>query len=358
MEALCKSLKGSAWEEACSYAEEHDKLKLSDVDGGYDVVQVKEEEGANASLSKAREGSGDSIFSVPEAAERFLSSLTAQSPLFPILRKKIEIPWIADDLDPKTKEDDELTSWLTDHIQAIQKDLSSRKVDPKGFDYEVRLYQKLLAEMTKSVKDGGLGLEFDTEESHPARTVIDVWRDRKADCVEFADLFLLASEIAGVPVEPLELYQDANGASQQHVRIGLRNPATGAVEKIVDLQSGYFGDPISGELWTTISKRELLADYYNMKGTREGDATQAEADVDIALQLNPHHYLILFNKAYYCYRRDDLSSAKDFLLASVRSNPRYARAYQNLMLVARDLGDRDLASWAEGRHKILTGSHF
>jgi hypothetical protein len=357
MTKICKGVENTFLADVCQAAEERGDLTQA-FDLGFEETRLVSDQDSGAKIVRETAGAGDDVMSLPEAADRFLESLTSASPLYPFLRKKIEIPWIADDLDSTTNGDDELISWLTDHIHAIQSDLASQKVDPNDFDYTVRLCRELLAEMTKPAKDGGLGLTFDTDEGHAARSLIDVWRDRKANCVEFADLFLQASQIAGIPVEPLELYQDANGASQQHVRIGLRNPATSSVEKIVDLQSGYFSDPIPGELWTPISKRELLADYYNMRGAREDDATRAEADIDIALQLNPHHYLILFNKAYYCYRREDLGAAKDLLLASIRSNPRYARAYQNLILVAGDLGDRKLASWAEGRRKNLTDPEF
>jgi tetratricopeptide (TPR) repeat protein len=196
-------------------------------------------------------------------------------------------------------------------------------------------------------------IAFDKEETGPARDPLDVYRDGKANCIEFVALFLMAADLLGIPAVPLELFQDAQGNFVEHVRIGIKDPATGRVSHAADLASGVFGKPANGERWVELTRREFLSDYYNLKGVREKDATTAEAEVDFALRLNPRNYLGLYNKAYYAAARGKPTHALSYLLKSIAAYPRYPLAYWNLMRIADQLDRPEIAAWAFERYRDL-----
>lgn len=213
--------------------------------------------------------------------------------------------------------------------------------------------KSLFQAMMAPARRGGLGVVFDEEESGPARAAMDVYRDRKANCVEFASFFLMAADLLGIPAVPMELFEDAAGHFVEHIRIGVPGPETGEIVNVADLADGRFGPPADGEKGAVRTRREFLADYFNLKAVREKHADAAEGEIDFALRLDPRNHLALYNKAYYAAARGKPRHALSYLLRSIAAYPRYPLAYWNLKRVAEGLGETEIAAWAFERYQAL-----
>lgn len=215
-----------------------------------------------------------------------------------------------------------------------------------GFDYAAAKAGRLFEAMIRPVSRGGLGLRFDTEEKGPLRDAVGVYRDRIANCEEFVVLYLMAADLCGIPAVPMELFQNASGNPQLHLRIGIQNPQTGDVELVADLADNSFGRPSESEVSITLTRLEMLAYYYNLRGVREQNPFRAESYVDFAYRLNPDNYLILHNRAYYRAQRGALREARALLLQSIANYPHYQPAYWNLRVIADRLHNPELSQWA------------
>lgn len=275
---------------------------------------------------------------------------------FAYLKGKLEIPWIAEDLDPNTTEDKDLRDWVEAQGKAIRKDLQDAgKYSPGTFPYQLAFAEQLFQAMIRPQSQGGFGLTFDPVEKGPQRSLLDIYRQRKATCFDFTVLFMMAmrQEMPGLEITPIYLYQHKSGETVDHLRIGIKNPATGKFEKMADLQYGYFGDLMANELWAPVSKAEVLVYYYNLKAAGSKDDKIAEAFVDQALNLSPKNYLSLFNKSYYRIQQKDWAEARKYLLASIAANPNYRDSYNNLYFVAKETRQEQLKAWALSRYQDL-----
>jgi tetratricopeptide (TPR) repeat protein len=165
--------------------------------------------------------------------------------------------------------------------------------------------------------------------------------------VEFVTVFLMASDMAGIPVEPVELLKNASGTAQEHVRIGVRNDATGAIEGNVDLATGKAGANASGELWARMSRLDFLSYYYMTRGVRESRWD----DVRLAYRMNPGNYFVLYNMAAFAFREGEARAAQkqankaktmyddalSYLTSSIASYPNYQPAHDGLQQVQQRL---------------------
>lgn len=272
------------------------------------------------------------------------------------LRDRVEIPWIPDDLNPKTSEDQDLRKWVADQVASIRADLSKKGVTEGTFAYRLELGRRIFESFRRGRDEGGFGLSFDAAETFP-RSLVQIYRDRKATCLDFANLYLMAAGIAGLPVVPVELLRSGNKV-QHHLAVAFLDPAstTNAIHTIVDLQPpASFGPPPSWEVWSPLSKLDLVVHFYNAKGVRDLDATKGEVMIDLALSLSPRNYLALFNKSYWEALRGNYLKAKGYLLASITSNPIYSRSYWNLHVIADATNDEVTSRWALGEWKRITG---
>lgn len=268
------------------------------------------------------------------------------------VRRGREIPWVHHDSSPRGREETQLVRWIRDEDSKINRDLFQMGFRQCDFDYVAAKARLLFEAMIRPVSLGGLGLRFDTQETGPLRDVVGVYRDRIANCEEFVVLFLMAADLCGIPALPIELFQDAAGNPQLHLRIGIQNPQTGEIEFVADLANGFFGRPSQGEAAVTLTRLEMLSYYYNLKGAREPNPLRAASFINFAYRLNPGNYLTLCNEAYYRARGGALREAKGLLLQSITNYPHYPPAYWNLRVIAERLGDQTLSQWALQRSSL------
>lgn len=260
-------------------------------------------------------------------------------------------------LDPAENDEPRLRLLIEPQARRIRSVLSHRHLTPGTLEYRHQFHRLLMAFVTLAPERGGLGIRFDREVG-PPRTPSRVLSDRRAACLDFVTFYRLASEISGEPLTPLELFQSESGA-RMHVAMGILDPETGALRYVVDLQNV---DPVSrprpADVWSEISRRELLAYFYNARGARSSDPVQAESDIDFGLRLSPENYLLLFNKAYYSMQGGRLNEAKDLLQRSIAANPTYSPAYMNLNQLALRMRDQTLADAAWSGYRRSVSKHL
>lgn len=247
-------------------------------------------------------------------------------------------------IDPRMGESQSVYEGFAEAVRTLVAALPGSRFECGTVPQQQVLAQRIFLCMTESPSRGGLGLQFDSEGSG-TRTLADTYRDRRANCLEFVNFYLVAARIAGIEAVPLERFRDGTG-SELHVAVGLLDPVTGQIGTIIDLEGSRFGPPRNDEIWSEISGRELLAYYYNARGIRNPDPIRGEQEIDLALRLNPGNYLLLFNKACLAVQRGALEEGRDLLLESAAAFPGYGPAYYNLNAVALRLQDDALAGWA------------
>ncbi|MFO1464167.1 MAG: hypothetical protein U1F66_10360 [bacterium] len=276
---------------------------------------------------------------------------------FAYLQGKLEIPWIADDLDPSTLEDKNLRDWIEAQGKLIREGLIQEARHPVGsFAYQLAFAERFFQALIRPQSQDGFGLSFDPVQGGPQRSLRDVFRQRLATCFDFSVLFMMAmrQEMPDLEITPIYLYQHKSGDIVDHLRIGIKNPATGTFERMADIQYGYFGALAPDEIWAPVSKVEVLVYYYNLKAAGSKDPKLAEAYVDLAINLSPKNYLSLFNKAFFRLQQKDWGTAQRYLLASIAANPNYRDSYNNLFFVAKETGQEYLRNWALTKYQELS----
>ncbi len=323
MSRPCDSLTDRLDRNLCRRLADREIIDEANLDSGYESFQLE----GDRFVREVRSAGDQRI--VPELYDRVIPLAETRREVWELLKAGRSVPWSRFQVEGPKGES--LRSWI----------LKFEKTQP------------LFAAMIAPADQGGLGIVFDEEESGPARGVMDVYRDRKANCIEFVAFFLMAADLLGLPAVAMELFEDAEGYFVEHVRIGIQDPATGQVTHAADVANGFFGEPPDAEKWVALTRREFLSYYYNLKGVREKDAASAESEIDFALRLNPRNYLGLYNKAYYSAARGKPRHALSYLLKSISSYPRYPFAYWNLKRIAEQLGESEIAEWASERYQQL-----
>lgn len=305
-------------------------------------------------------GKPDGKSSPPEVYGKVLP-LTHRSPsLQSLLKGKMEIPWIEGTRTKPSAGQSPLRDWFMVQVEKLKKALTKKGLKKGGFPYTLAMGDGLFQAMTRPTTKGGLGLDSDPQLDRPFKILGEIYRDvrnkkRKVTCLEFILLFIWAARRAGIPVVPVNTYKSISGKSLDHIMIGFKNPKTGKIEKIADIENKHFGDPGKGEVWGEIPLQELWAHYFNAKPWTGMDPKKSEAWVDKALRLVPNHYLFLYNKGTLRLKVGDFAAAKDYLLKSIRAHPHYPHSYVNLVHAADGLKDEALALWAAGQYLAIHG---
>jgi tetratricopeptide (TPR) repeat protein len=339
MSTFCKIADDPNAQALCQSLEINEKVTLADLDVGVDetrIMKVNDE-----FLPSMVKGGADGKVDAPEVYRRAIEvaeEKDRQGVPLDFLQGRLQIPWIPMAPMAPMAADASLKKRISSQVQAIRKELSQKGPKEGSLDYDIAFGRKIFDYLRRDADQGGFGLSFDFADSYP-RTLADMDKERKATCLDFTNLFLMAARNAGIAAVPLELFRRGN-AVQLHLAIGFLNPATQSIHTVIDLQPpGYFGPPKAGDLWAPITRLELLTHYDSARGAREKDAAQGESWIDAALRLSPRHYLPLFNKSYFVAQRGDYQKAKKLLLESIASNPVFVDSYWNLSEVLGAMGD-------------------
>jgi len=273
-------------------------LSPNDLDRGVDETRLSKVQGGYRPAPQTI-GQRDGLLSATEVYQKIIEVAENRPAPSQFLKGRLEIPWTIDPQNFRTPDEGPLRNWALSQIRLIKNDLAREGRREGDFSFDVELSRRLFVRLTLPPSQGGLGLTFDPILKNSPRSLGEIFTQRHANCLDFTVLFLMIADLAGLPLVPINLYKEGSGKAIDHLRIGLKNPRTGIVEKIADIQVAYFGDSKSGEIWAPVSRRELLSFYYNAKAVKESDPQKAEAHTDFALRLGPRNYLALFNKGFY-----------------------------------------------------------
>lgn len=211
-----------------------------------------------------------------------------------------------------------------------------RRVAVPGATREQKLHR--LAEFIFS--DDGLALEYDNSTT---RTVAEVWRDGRANCLSFTLLFVALARELGLDAyvqevgEVLAWYQgDDVVFSATHVNAGIR---LGSTRQTADLDANIL---ITRGRPRAISDTRALAHFLNNLGAEwmvEGDLEGAHAALRASLAAAPDFAAAWSNLGVLLGRMGDTAAAEHALLEALRRARHHAPALSNLVHLYRRLGD-------------------
>ncbi|MFO1519802.1 MAG: hypothetical protein U1F57_09105 [bacterium] len=320
---------------------------LKTLDQGYSRLDFRQA----SKPARVTEEAGNGALSPPEVYDAFLrfvedeedrrvratSQKMTKPPTFDpkrlkFLKEKGEtiVPWVFDDLNPKTTDDEKLFLQALKRIEEIKKDLKGKKLSEGTAEHSRALAEALLDFLQATPKKGGLELVYDPDGSHPARSFGDVLRERKMNCLEFLYLYLALGRMAGLSVFPIDVFRNAKGDLLEHVAMALRyDPKDPQKILFLDIAVGKASETPAGP-WAELSRMDLIAYFYNSQATT-ADKEKAGDLYLKALRYAPLHYMALSNYGGWLEDvKGQLKEAEKFLLQAEKVNPQYPFPYLGL----------------------------
>jgi tetratricopeptide (TPR) repeat protein len=188
--------------------------------------------------------------------------------------------------------------------------------------------------------DGGLMLRYDNETT---RTVAEVYRDRKANCLSFTLFFVALAREIGLEAQVQEVgevlawYQDEGVIySADHVNVGVR---TAVQWQVVDVDSNIIA---ARSRPRGIDDRRAMAHFYNNRAAERmaiGDPGSAQALLTAALAEAPDFVPALNNLGVLRTRMNDHAGAEEAYLAALRHQRNNAPTMMNLVALYHRTGD-------------------
>ncbi|AKC88034.1 transglutaminase-like domain-containing protein [Pseudoxanthomonas suwonensis] len=188
--------------------------------------------------------------------------------------------------------------------------------------------------------DDGLALEYDNSTT---RTVAEVYRDRKANCLSFTLLFVALAREAGLEAQVQEVgevlawYQDEGVIyNANHVNVGVR---VGTQWQVVDVDTNILA---ARNRPRGIDDRRAMAHFHNNRGAEllvEGDSGGARAALLAALEDDPDFVAAWNNLGVLLLREGDVRGAEHAYFSALRRNHQHAATLSNLVGLYRRNGD-------------------
>jgi Flp pilus assembly protein TadD len=188
--------------------------------------------------------------------------------------------------------------------------------------------------------DDGLALQYDNEVT---RTVAEVYRDRKANCLSFTLLFVALAREAGLAAQVQEVgevlawYQDEGVIyNANHVNVGVR---TSTQWQVVDVDTNILA---ARNRPRGIEDRRAMAHFLNNRGAEimaTGDLAGAHTMLGAALRDDPSFVPALNNMGVLLLREGDPRGAEKAYKAALRENEKHAATLSNLVVMYTRTGD-------------------
>lgn len=278
-------------------------------------------------------------------------------------RGATQLPFIFEDLDPKTRDDEIFFRIALKKIQQTQNSLAIKGIYPESANYQEQMALALFAWIRRPRIFRGLGIKYVDRPPYPAKNLGQIFSLRKASCLEFTYLFLALGRLARLNVIPIEVFRNTEGQLILHNRIGVllrhqeslvtKSPVSlgkpqspkrlssldGKETDILflDIADGLAGKRL-GEVWWEISRLDLIALYYNDFGVlNRGE--KAKSHFEKALRYAPSHYLVRTNLGFWHLKvmQDGENGLREFLEAK-RDNPQFPFLYKGLEIIYRAKG--------------------
>ncbi|WP_028920278.1 transglutaminase domain-containing protein [Pseudoxanthomonas suwonensis] len=220
--------------------------------------------------------------------------------------------------------------------EELRAEVRKRVVEPGGGSRSRKL--DLLAAYVFG--DDGLALDYDNDYT---RTVSEVYRDRKANCLSFTLLFVALAREAGLDAQVQEVgevlawYQDEGVIyNANHVNVGVR---TGAQWQVVDVDTNILA---ARNRPFGVDDRRAMAHFHNNRGAElmaDGDLASAHLALRAALQDDPEFVPAWNNYGVLLLRMGDPQGAEHAYLTGLRHKREHAATLSNLVSLYRRTGD-------------------
>ncbi|GAB3504806.1 tetratricopeptide repeat protein [Pseudoxanthomonas daejeonensis] len=188
--------------------------------------------------------------------------------------------------------------------------------------------------------DDGLALEYDNETT---RTVSEVYRDRKANCLSFTLLFVALAREAGLEAQVQEVgevlawYQDEGVIyNANHVNVGVR---TTMQWQVVDVDTNILA---ARNRPRGITDQRAMAHFHNNRGAElmaAGDPLGARSALLASLADAPDFVPAWNNMGVLLLRQGDSRGAERAYLTALRTKSDHAATLSNLVGLYRRAGD-------------------
>jgi tetratricopeptide (TPR) repeat protein len=276
-----------------------------------------------------------------------------------------EVPFIFDDLDPKTHHDEELFCKSLAKVKEIKEDLKTKGLKEKSPEYNKALAVALF-DFVRTPKDkGGLGIQFLQKAKGPGRNLGQIYAEGSATCLEFVELYYALGRIAGLSIVPIEVFRNAEGKIVEHIRIGVylefSNP-----KKILFLDIAIANGKITEkdykeDVWGETSLLGLLSYHYNSLAIAAYNKREAGPLYRQALRYSPLEYMILNSYAWWLMQSNGkqarVKAASAVLHKALRINPHYPFIFLNLSEVYKAQGQIEKADYAVKKANALFQPH-
>lgn|GEM_PF-4398988 len=373
MSEFCKNIEGDANARAiCEHLADSRGFGARDLDVG--VARIVRPEDGRAHIERGRpDGEIDSAEVYARAVElaeaeedgqraRYLQGgdhfhFEMDCPFQSFLRDGagLRIPWLLYDGGRV-----ERSNWLFSRIQwKVEGFMSTSRLagaDAQSPAYKRELALKIFEFIRKSPQRGGMGISFD-KDGGPHSDIYEVIESRKATCIEFVNLYLAIARQAGLDARPVEVYDDNEGRSIDHLKIGI--PLGDGWDLFLDLKTGV--GMREGKRWSYISKSDLVAYDYNARALLNCRGEDGETDAECVMHnleyahaVSPHQYMVLYNLGYYAHETGDLESSAEYFMRARDEFPQHARTRYNLSTVLGELGKAQDASEEMSAYEDLT----
>ena len=197
--------------------------------------------------------------------------------------------------------------------------------------------------------DDGLALAYDNELT---RTVAEVYRDRKANCLSFTLLFVALAREAGLEAQVQEVgevlawYQDEGVIyNANHVNVGVR---TGTQWQVIDVDTNILA---TRNRPRSIDDRRAMAHFHNNRGAElmaAGDPRALDL-LQASLADDPDFVPAWNNLGVLMLRKGDIHAAEFAYMTALRRNGEHAATLSNLVTLYRRSGDTRLQRRFEWR---------
>lgn len=207
--------------------------------------------------------------------------------------------------------------------------------------------------------EDGLHLQYDNDVT---RTVADVYRERRVNCLSFTLLFVALAREAGLEAQVQEVgevlawYQDQGVIyNANHVNVGVR---TNGHWQVVDVDSNILAmrDRPRG-----IDDRRAMAHFHNNRGAERlaaGDLPAARAQLQAAMIDDPTFVAAWNNHGVLLLREGDARGAERAYLRALRQNPKHAATMSNLITLYSRNGDPRRQLYARKLDRIERSDPF
>ncbi len=263
------------------------------------------------------------------------------------------VPFVFDDLNPKTDADEKLFLLCLKQIQKIEKALLKQGLKKNTPEFREEMAKELFDFLQRPANKGGLGIKLDKKANRGTRNLTEIHAQGKATCLEFLYLYSALGRAAGLDILPIEVFRDQEGLVVLHVRAGLR-PDPSDPDKILffDISDGLAGER-RGEAWVELNRLDLLGYYHNTLAI-DAPTDKMEDCFKKALAFSPSLYMVLTNYARWMLEGGGKADqAMKLLEKSEQVNPFYPPTFEEQGKAYAAQGKKQEAKEAEKKAEGL-----